>query len=109
LEKVKDVRTGKQQSSGKRKCSDMESGKVKFWSRMVSLWKLPYWHKFKVRHNLDVMHIEKNICESLMVTILIIPEKSKDTIKARLDPKDLRIKKELQFREIGDSCQMPHA
>jgi hypothetical protein len=31
------------------------------------------------------------------------------TIKARLDLKDLRIKKELQFRETEDSCQMPHA
>jgi hypothetical protein len=104
LEKVKDVRPGKPQSSGKRKCSDLEGGNVKIWSRMVSLWKLPYWYKFKVRHNLDVMHIEKNICESLIETILNIPEKTKDTIKSRLDLKDLAIKKELQFRETGDSC-----
>jgi hypothetical protein len=76
---------------------------------MVSLWKLPYWHKLRVRHNLDVMHNEKNICESLMVTILNIPGKTKDTIKARLDLKDLKIKKELQFRETGDSCKMPLA
>jgi hypothetical protein len=109
LEKVKDVRPGKQQSSGKRKCSDLEGGKVEIWSQMVSLWRLPYWHKLKVRHNLDVMHNEKNICESLMVSILNIPGKTKDTIKSRLDLKDLGIKKELQFREIGDSCQMPHA
>jgi hypothetical protein len=76
---------------------------------MVSLWKLPYWHKLKVRHNLDVMHIEKNICESLIATILNIARKTKDTIKVRHDLKDLGIKKELQFRETGDSCQMPHA
>jgi hypothetical protein len=62
----------------------------------------------KVRQNLDVMHIDKNICESLMATILNIPRKTKDTIKALLDLKDLVIKKELQFREIADSCQMPH-
>jgi hypothetical protein len=109
LEKVKDVRPGKPQRSGKRKHSNLEGAKVKIWSRMVSLWKLPYWHKLKVRHILDVMHIEKNICESLMVTILNIPGKTKDTIKARLDLKDLGIKKELQLRETGDSCQMSHA
>jgi hypothetical protein len=63
----------------------------------------------KVRHNLDVMHIEKNICESLIATILNIPGKTMDTIKARLDLKDLEIKKKLQFRDTGDSCQMPHA
>jgi hypothetical protein len=84
LEKVKDVRLGKQQSSRKRKRSDLEGGKVKIWSRMVSLWKLPYWHKLKVRHNLDVMHIEKNICESLMATILNIPGKTKTQLKLGL-------------------------
>jgi hypothetical protein len=109
LEKVKDVRTGKPLSSGKRKRSDLEYAKVKIWSWMVSLWKLPYWHKLKVRHNHDVMHIEKNICEHLMATILNIPGKTKDTIKSRLDLKDLGFKKELQFRETRDSCQMPHA
>lgn len=65
---------------------------------MVSLWKFPYWHKLKLRHNLDVMHIEKNICESLIATILNIVGKTKDTAKPRLDLKDLGIKKELQFR-----------
>jgi hypothetical protein len=55
------------------------------------------------------MHIEKNICESLMATILNIPRRTKDTTKARLDLKDLGIKMELQFREAVDSCQMPHA
>jgi hypothetical protein len=109
LEKVKDVRPRKPQSSGKWKRFDMEGAKVKIWSQMVSLWKLPYWHKLKVRHNHDIMHIEKNICDSLMATILNILRKTKDTIKARLDLKYLGIKKELQFRETGDSYQMPHA
>jgi hypothetical protein len=55
------------------------------------------------------MHIEKNICERLIVTILNIPRKTNDTIKVCLDLKDLGIKKVLQFRETKDSCQMPHA
>jgi hypothetical protein len=29
--------------------------------------KLPYWLKLKLRHNLDVMHIEKKICDSTLV------------------------------------------
>jgi hypothetical protein len=108
LEKVKDVRPGKPQSSGKRKRSGLEGGKVKIWSRMVSLWKLPYWHKLKVSQNLDVVHIEKNICESLMATILNIPGKTKDTIKARLDLKDLGIKRSynLETLEIHVWCLM---
>jgi hypothetical protein len=55
------------------------------------------------------MHIEKNTCEYLIGTILNIPRKTKDTTKARLDLKDLGIKEELQFREDGDSCEMPNA
>ena len=42
LEKVKDVRHGKAQGSGKRKHFDMEGDHVKIWSQMVSLWTLPY-------------------------------------------------------------------
>ena len=63
----------------------------------------------KLRHNLDVMHIEKKICESLIRIILNIIGKTKDTVKARLALKDLGIKEELQLREDGASCEMPHA
>ena len=75
---------------------------------MVSLSKLLYWKYLKLRHNLDVMHIEKNICEALIGTILNILGKTKDIAKARHDLKDLGIKKELQFRDDGESCEMPH-
>ncbi|XP_062118612.1 uncharacterized protein LOC133832258 [Humulus lupulus] len=38
-----------------------------------------------IRHNLDVMHIEKNICDSLIGTLLNITGKTKDSISARRD------------------------
>jgi hypothetical protein len=50
--------------------------------------------------------LKKNICENLIGTILNIKGKTKDTPKARLDLKDLGIRKELQFREDGE---MPNA
>lgn len=109
LERVKHVRPGKQQGSRKRKRSNLDKDHVVIWSRMVSLWKLPYWKNLKLRHNLDIMHIEKNICENLIGTILNIPGKTKDTIKARLDLKDMGIRKELHFRGNVDSCEMPYA
>ena len=46
---------------------------------------LPYWSALLIRHNLDVMHIEKNTCESLLGTLLEIAGKTKDTEKAQLD------------------------
>ena len=38
-----------------------------------------------IRHNLDVMHTEKNICGSILGTLLQIEGKSKDREKAWLD------------------------
>ncbi|KAK9232940.1 hypothetical protein WN943_023188 [Citrus x changshan-huyou] len=35
-----------------------------------------------LRHNLDVMHIEKNVCDSLLNTLLDIKGKSKDRLKS---------------------------
>ncbi|XP_060672748.1 uncharacterized protein LOC125422037 [Ziziphus jujuba] len=54
------------------------------------------------KNNLDVMHIEKNICDNIVGTMLDIKGKSKDTDKARMDLKDLKIRKELHVQEIGD-------
>jgi hypothetical protein len=56
---------------------------------------LPYWKTLLVRSNLDVMHIEKNnICESILGTLLLIPTKSKDGEKARLDLQHMGIRED---------------
>ncbi|BBG99628.1 hypothetical protein Prudu_009379 [Prunus dulcis] len=55
------------------------------WTHKPMFFELPYWSKLKLRHNLDVMHVEKNVFDTLMDTILDIEGKTKDTIKARLD------------------------
>ena len=49
------------------------------------MWDLSYWSSLKLGHNIDVMHTKKNIAEALWATIMDIPEKSKDNVKARLD------------------------
>jgi len=53
---------------------------------------LPYWSSLLIRHNLDVMHIEKNICESILGTLLELEGKCKDGEKARLDMEHLQIR-----------------
>jgi hypothetical protein len=37
-----------------------------------------------VCHAIDAMHVEKNVCEALVGTLLDIPGKIKDTIKAQM-------------------------
>ena len=46
-------------------------------------------------HSLDVMHITKNVCESLLGTLLNMPERTKDGPKARADLKSMGIRQEL--------------
>ena len=41
--------------------------------------------RLDVRHCIDVMHVEKNVCDSLVGTLLNINGKTKDGVNARLD------------------------
>jgi len=79
------------------------------WHLKASMYDLPYWSKLKLQHNLDVMHIEKNICENIVATLLSNQNKSKDTIAARLDLEDRGIRKELHMVQEGDSFTKPRA
>lgn len=56
---------------------------------------LPYWKHLLLRHNLDPMHIEKNVSENFTGTFLDQDKKSKDNYKAKLDLKLLGIRKDL--------------
>jgi hypothetical protein len=61
--------------------------KLKGWKKRVFFFReLPYWQNLLIRNNLDVMHIEKNVCNNLLGTLnLLGPGYSKDTVKARMD------------------------
>ncbi|KAM3366409.1 hypothetical protein ACQJBY_015685 [Aegilops geniculata] len=56
------------------------------WFKKISIFfNLPYWELNKLRHNLDVMHIEKNVFDNLIGMLLNIDSKTKDGLNARLD------------------------
>lgn len=57
------------------------------------------------RHFLDVMHIKKNICDSVIGTLLDIPGKTKDHIKAQMDLLKIDIMHELQPKLRNDGQQ----
>ena len=48
-----------------------------------------------MRHNLDPMHIEKNVCDNVVYTLLNDSGKSKDNLNAWKDLKKMRIRKDL--------------
>ncbi|CAM8940965.1 unnamed protein product [Rhodiola kirilowii] len=53
------------------------------------------------------MHVEKNICESLLGTLLNIPEKTKDGVKARLDMLEMNIRTKLAPEPRGQRTYLP--
>ena len=53
---------------------------------------LPYWSKLHIRHCLDIMHMEKNVCDSLIGTLLNIKGKTKDSLKCRQDLVEMGIR-----------------
>ena len=60
-------------------------GKQHNWTDISCLWQLPYFRKLVLRHNIDIMHNEKNVSEAVLSLCLDIPDKTKDNVKARLD------------------------
>ena len=58
-------------------------------------------------HSLDVMHITKNMCESLLATLLNMPEKTKDGPKERADLLSMGIREELHANRRNDDDDEP--
>ncbi|XP_060210823.1 uncharacterized protein LOC132637807 [Lycium barbarum] len=55
------------------------------WKKRSIFWDLSYWSSNMIRHNLDVMHIEKNVFDNVFNTVLNVVGKTKDNPKAHLD------------------------
>ncbi|XP_074375895.1 uncharacterized protein LOC141717638 [Apium graveolens] len=62
---------------------------------------LEYWKFLPVRHTIDVMHIEKTICEALTGTLLNIPGKTKDRESVHIDMAKMGIRMELRPKNPG--------
>ncbi|KAI5324685.1 hypothetical protein L3X38_033758 [Prunus dulcis] len=74
----------------------VENGDRVCWKKKSIFFDLEYWKYLPVRHALDVMHIEKNVCDSIIGILLEIPGKNKDGIAARLDLLNMGVKTDLQ-------------
>ena len=79
------------------------------WKKKSIFFDLPYWEALYVRHFLDVMHIEKNVCDSVIGTLLNVPGKTKDGIKSRLDLSKMGIREELRPIKKGLRTYLPPA
>ena len=63
-----------------------------------------------IRHNLDVMHIEKNVFDNVFNTVMDVKGRTKDNVKARQDMKEICKRPELELIESGNGKLIkPHA
>jgi hypothetical protein len=80
---------------GKRKMTDKNTEEDDMWNKQSIFWELPYWKDLDAPPSIDVMHVEKNVCESLLGTLLNMDRKTKDHGHARVDVKKIGIRLEL--------------
>ncbi|XP_056695640.1 uncharacterized protein [Spinacia oleracea] len=77
------------------------------YKKRSAFWILPYWEHLSVRHCIDVMHVEKNVFDSLIGTLLNMPGKTKDGEKARNDMVKMGIRLELKPTKKGKRYYLP--
>ncbi|KAM0854944.1 hypothetical protein ACQ4PT_050116 [Festuca glaucescens] len=70
---------------------------------------LEYWKFLLVIHNLDSMHIEKNVFDNVVNTLLDVDKRSKDNAKARMDMKRMKIREHLHIDETQEKPDLPDA
>lgn len=92
-------------------CSSQANGQNGAYWKKFNIWyrKLRYWRHNSVPHYIDFMHVEKNVAESLVGTLLNVPGKTKDGLNARLDLAELGVKQELFARQEQDGTTLPPA
>jgi hypothetical protein len=58
-----------------------------------------------MRHAIDVMHVEKNVCEAMIGTLLDILGKTKDILKARMDLEEMKLRKDLHHKTLENGSK----
>jgi len=79
------------------------------WKKKSIFFELPYWSKLDVRHCIDVMYMEKNVCDSIIGTLLNIKGKTKDEINACKDLVEMGVRFKLQPQPHGKRTYLPPA
>ncbi|KAK4389939.1 hypothetical protein Sango_2330900 [Sesamum angolense] len=78
------------------------------WTKKTIFWDLSYWSTLLIQHNLDVIHIEKNMFDNIFNTIMDIKGKIKDNMNAHRDLKIICNRPELELDECRPNI-MPKA
>jgi hypothetical protein len=76
-------------------------GKTHNWTHKCALWELPYMPALILMHNIDVLHQERNMGESIISTCMSFSSKTKDNMKDRKDLAELCKYPSLELKVTG--------
>jgi len=87
--------------------TSMKSSTSSPWKKKSIFFYLPYWSTLQVKRCIDVIHVEKNVCDSLIDTLLNIQGKTKDGVNAHLHLVEMKIREDLGPGEVGKHTYLP--
>ncbi|KAL6658573.1 hypothetical protein ACP70R_004159 [Stipagrostis hirtigluma subsp. patula] len=111
FEMVKKIKVvlGKKVGKGKKRkktATSEDEGHAHLFKKSSIFFKyLPYWADLQVRHAIDDMHLEKNVFDSVIGTVMDTSSKPKDSLKSRKDLVHMGIWKELHPEERPNGKQ----
>ena len=91
------------------KTQKKDKSKTCIWKKKSIFFDLPYWSDLDIRHCIDVMHVEKNVCDSVIGMLLNIQGKTKDGLNIHQDLADMGIRSQLHPRSNGKKIYLPPA
>jgi hypothetical protein len=92
---------------GKQKRTSKNTGEDNKWKKQSIFWELPYWKDLDVCHSIDVIHVEKNMCESLLGTLVNTDRKTRDHGHAQANLKKMGIRPELWLDDSVKGTKLP--
>ncbi|CAM8885029.1 unnamed protein product [Rhodiola kirilowii] len=75
------------------------------WTHVYVFYLLPYWQSHCQPYSLDVLHIEKNVFDNIIGTILGLEGKTKDYIKARKGLEQQGVQRKLWYKPSGSTSR----
>lgn len=110
LQKQKSEKKRKKRNEDEEVPEDIYEHSVeKTFKKRSVFFQLEYWETLLVRNNLDIMHIEKNVFDNIVHTILDVDKRSKDNLNSRLDLKAMNIRDGLHVNLTGPKAVIPRA
>jgi hypothetical protein len=104
-EKEEEVKRQKAGKNAEKNVKNNDNENLRIVQKRSIFWNLTYWKDLMVHHAIDVMHVEKNVCETLVGTLLDIPGKTKDTLHAWMDLEEIKLRKDLLHETLENGSK----